>query len=279
MTQLLSAGFARLIKNKLFWFGNLLFTGFFVMLLIHNYQNMTAYPDIYHYTGDSMMFAPFQIIGLFASCYTGMFLGTEYKDGTLRNKLVVGRSRTQVYLSNLIISFIASLITCAFCVLVNLSVGVALFGAPELTLSQMLVISGLGMLMLASFAGIFTLISMLIPSKSAGSVVNILLFLMFVAATSYVMNRLQASEFTSPGYTYSMNGELQPMDPVPNPFYLRGPARQFFEFFRDTLPTCQGAILMAHMVERPLVMVLSSLGLTACTTVSGVFHFRRKDLK
>lgn len=249
------------------------------MLLIHNYQNMTAYPDIYHYTGDSLMFAPFQIIGLFASCYTGMFLGTEYKDGTLRNKLVIGRSRTQVYLSNLIISFIASLITCAFCVLVNLAVGVALFGAPELTLSQMLVTSGLGMLMLASFAGIFTLISMLIPSKSAGSVANILLFFVFIFATAYVMNRLETREFTMPGYSINLDGELQLMDPVPNPFYLQGTARQLFEFVRDSLPTCQGAILMAHMVERPLVMVLSSLGITVCTTVSGVFHFRRKDLK
>lgn len=279
MTQLLSAGFARLFKNKLFWFGSLLFTGFFVMLLIHNHQNMTAYPDIYHYTGDSLMFAPFQIIGLFASCYTGMFLGTEYRDGTLRNKLVIGRSRTEVYLSNLTVSFTASLLTCAFSVLINLAVGVALFGAPEMTILQMLVTSGLGVLMLAAFAGIFTLISMLIPSKSAGSVVNILLFFMFVFATAYVMNRLQATEFSMPGYSITIDGELQPRDPVPNPFYLRGTARQLFEFVRDMLPTCQGAVLSGQMVERPLVMALSSLGITACTTVSGVFHFCRKDLK
>lgn len=279
MTQLLSAGYARLFKNKLFWFGNILFSGFFVFVVTMNYRDMSKYPDLYHFTGSTFMFAPFQIIGIFVSCFTGMFLGTEYRDGTLRNKLVIGRSRSEVYLSNLIVSFSASLFTGIVSILITFSLGVALLGAPELAPARMLMTFGLGILMMASFSGIFTLVSMLIPSKSAGSVVNILLFFALVIAGTYVLNLLQQPEVISPGYTLTVDGVLQPLEPVPNPHYLQGMKRNFFEFFRDLLPTSQGSLLMAQMLERPLVMVLSSLGITACTTISGVFHFRKKDLK
>lgn len=279
MTQLLSAGFARLIKNKLFWFGNILFSGFFIFVSLMNYRNMSRYPDLYHYTSSTFMFAPFQIIGIFASCFTGMFLGTEYRDGTLRNKLVIGRSRTQVYLSNLVVSFSASLFTSIVSILITFLTGIALFGEPELTSAQMLMTFGLGILMLVSFSGIFTLISMLVPSKSAGSVINIIFFLALVIAGVNVSNMLQQPEFITPGYTITLDGVLQPLEAVPNPHYLQGMKRSVFEFFRDLFPTSQGSLLMAQMVERPLVMALCSLGITVCTTISGVFHFRRKDLK
>ena len=279
MTQLLSAGFARLFKNKLFWFGNILFTGFFIFVSLMNYRNMSRYPDLYHYTGSTFMFAPFQIIGIFASCFTGMFLGTEYRDGTLRNKLVIGRSRTQVYLSNLVVSFSASLFTSIVSILITFLSGIALFGEPELTSAKMLMTFGLGILMLVSFSGIFTLISMLVPSKSAGSVINIIFFLALVIAGLNVTNMLQQPEFITPGYTLTLDGVLQPLEAVPNPHYLQGMKRSVFEFFRDLFPTSQGSLLMAQMTSRPLVMALCSLGITVCTTISGVFHFCRKDLK
>ena len=278
MTQLLSAGFARLFKNKLFWFGSLLMTGFFIFLVIQNYRNCQKYPDVYFYTADTLMFAPFQIIGIFTSCFTGLFLGTEYSNGTLRNKLVIGRTRTEVYLSNLILSFTASLFANIISILATSALGIALFGAPLLTLTGFLKTMGLGMLMLAAFAGIFTLISMLIPSRSASSMVCILFFFLLIIAATYVNTRLDAREFVSPNYIISIDGVIQPTDPVPNPMYLQGMKRKFYEFFQDLLPTAQGSLLMAQMIERPLVMAACSLGITACTTVSGIFHFTRKNL-
>ncbi|MGY3662454.1 MAG: hypothetical protein ACXAHE_00930 [Roseburia sp. 1XD42-69] len=39
-----------------------------------------------------------------------MFLGTDYSDGTIRNKLTVGHTRTNIYLANLIVTFAAGLL-------------------------------------------------------------------------------------------------------------------------------------------------------------------------
>lgn len=279
MTRLLSAGFARLIKNKLFWFGSLLLTGFFVFLLFRYSGEAKRYPDYIYYNSDYLLFASFQIIGVFASCFTGLFLGTEYSDGTLRNKLIAGRSRIQVYLSNLILSFAASLFASLLSILVNCVLGIALFGPLEQSLSQILLHLALGILMLAAFAGIFTLIAMLIPSKSAGSVISIILFFLMLIAATYIFSRLDQKEFITPGYTITVDGVLQPMDPIANPHYLQGIKRDIYEFFRDLLPTSQGSMLMAWEVARPLVQAACSLGLLILTTISGTYHFNRKDLK
>lgn len=279
MTKLLSAGFTRLFKNKLLWFGSIFLNGFFVFLVVNNYMSMNKHPDVYSYTSDYLLFAPFQIIGVFASCFTGMFLGTEYSDGTLRNKLIIGRSRTDVYLSNFILSFIASLFASAMAILATGTVGIMLFGAFQITLVQIIKYLGLGVLMLAAFAGIFTLISMLIPSKAAGSVICILAFFLLLIAATYVSARLDADEFLSPGYRISIDGVEQIGELIPNPWYLQGTARAVFEFFQDLLPTSQGSLLMAQRANRPAVMALCSLGITICTTVSGIFHFKKKDLK
>ena len=279
MTRLLSAGFARLMKNKLFWFGSLLLSGFFIFLLLHNFREMKQYPDYIQYNSDSLLFAPFQIIGLFVSCFTGMFLGTEYSDGTLRNKLIAGRSRIQVYLSNLILSFAASLFACLLSILLNCVLGIALFGPLEQSLSQILLHLVLGILMLAAFAGIFTLIAMLVHSKSAGSVICIFLFFLMLFAATYIISCLDQPEFIPTGYSLVIDGVLQPKEQMANPYYLQGIKRDIFEFFRDLLPTSQGSMLMAWMVARPLVQAVCSLGLLILTTISGTYHFNRKDLK
>lgn len=279
MTRLLSAGFARLMKNKLFWFGCLLLSGFFIFLLLHNFSDMKRYPDYIQYNSDSLLFAPFQIIGIFASCFTGLFLGTEYSDGTLRNKLIAGRSRLQVYLSNMILSFAASLFASLLSILINCVLGIALFGPLTASFPQILQYLGLGILMVAAYAGIFTLIAMVIPSKSASSVICVLGFFLILIASTYVIGRLDAQEFIMPGYEITADGVLQPMEPIANPRYLRGMTRKLYEFFRDLLPTSQGSLLMAGMVERPWVQAACALGVTILTTYSGIFHFNRKNLK
>lgn len=279
MAQLLSMGFSRLSKNKLFWSGTILQAGFFAFIIIANYRDMVLHPDYYQYTSDSFMFAPFRISGLFASCFTGMFLGSEYSYGTIRNKLVVGKSRAVVYLANLIITFAASLIVNFVSILVTFSAGILLFGAPEMAPANMLMICGLGVLMLAAFAGIFTLLSTLITNKAAGSVINMLLFLALIIVGAFIVDRLEQPEMMMPSFVMSIDGVIQPTELVPNPWYLQGTTRKVFAFFRDLLPTSQGSLLMTREIERPLMVALCSLALTACTTVSGIFHFSKKDLK
>lgn len=279
MIQLLSAGFARLFKNKLFWACNILLWIYFAIVVFLNYQETLRQPDILHYGSNTFLFLPFQVIGIFASCFTGMFLGTEYRDGTLRNKLITGKSRAEIYLSNLTLSFGASVFTTAAGLLITLTEGIALYGTSGLIPVRILQYCGLGTLMLAAFAGIFTLISMLIPSRTAGSQANILLFFLLALASDYVLNRLNQPYEILSRYGNGIGGGIQSMELVPNPFYLEGVQRTIYEFFRDLLPLSQGSLLLNEKVEHPLCMALCSLGIAVCTTLPGIYWFQKKDIK
>ena len=65
-------------------------------------------------------------MGLVAAILTSMFIGSEYSDGTIRNKLVVGHSRMRIYLANLIVCSVA-------CVLIFLAyiTGVFVVGSAK----------------------------------------------------------------------------------------------------------------------------------------------------
>ena len=83
MYNLLSANISRLWLNRAFWV-TLLFMAMiecsFAYILLD--QNSTRV--------DLILFASLQVVGILISIVYSLFLGTEYNDGTIRNKLIVG---------------------------------------------------------------------------------------------------------------------------------------------------------------------------------------------
>lgn len=277
MSKLLSAGFARLWKSALFWGGVLLMTGFMVLVMLSNYRDMVKY-DI-HYLLDTFFSGCFMFIGIFTAVFAALFLGTEYSDGAIRNKLITGHSRTCLYLSNLIVCFVSSLIVCAACTLAVLFLGIPLFGPPTKPLPQLLALLGIGIMAVAAFSGIFTLVAMLCSRKSITTILCTLGFFALLFAAIYVMIRLEEPEMREGFYEMTVDGVIQQGEPYPNPHYLRGTARAIFTFFQDFLPTGQGFQLAQQNMVPRAILPLYSLLITAGTTIVGILIFRKKDLK
>ena len=107
MSRLINAGFARLFKNKVFYV-IVIFSAVFGILqgtpgALDKMDGATFYID--------SQFISFAIVsGVISACFTGLFLGTEYSDGTVRNKLIVGHGRLNIYISNLAVCCAANLI-------------------------------------------------------------------------------------------------------------------------------------------------------------------------
>ena len=281
MSKLLSAGFSRLWKNKIFWIGLCLMSGFLVFLLTANYRDMLHYSEEARvgYILDTFLPGSFMFIGCFTAVFAALFLGTEYSDGTIRNKLIVGHSRVSLYFSALILCIASSLLVCAAGYLVTFLVGIPLFGLP-LYPSIILQKFGVGMLMVTAFSGIFTLLAMLIHNKSISSVVCIIGVFALLFLTVYILQRLEAPEFIESNFVMSVDGELIQGDPVPNPSYLRGTAREVYEFFADFLPTSQSFRIVENgALPHPWRFCAYSALITSITTLVGVLLFRRKDLK
>lgn len=277
MRKLLNAGFARLWKSKIFWGGTLLISGTIVAAMLSNYRQQQYYS--FSYTSDTFIPGCFMFIGCFLAVFAALFLGTEYSDGTIRNKLIAGHSRDSVYLSSLFLAIAAALLACAISLLVTLAVGIPLFGIPVNPGAALLKIA-LGTLLVFSYAALFTMLAMLIHNKSLLATTAILFFFLLLFAALSVSMRLDEPEFITGNYSLTIDGQIQPEAPIPNPSYLQGGKRKAYEFLQDFLPTGQSFLMgQVDAPPRPLQMALCSLSLFLMTTLGGLLAFRRKDLK
>lgn len=276
MNKLLSAQFFRLRKDKTFW---LCITGMLVYSLVYMLngcrQAIANEPLGYHYSLEQFYFHVGLPLGMFCAVFTSLFLGTEYSDGTIRNKLIVGHTRRHIYLANLIVCF-----TATFFMLLTWFVG-GLIGIPTLgfwkmgagTVLYMLIAVCIG----AVFSAIFTAIAMLCHNKATSAVFVILLFFGLLLLGSILYNQLSQPEFSN-NILITADG-MQMSDPAPNPAYLTGNTRKIYEFLLDILPTGQGIQLFDLSVAHPLRILLSSLVLTVISTFGGIYFFSKKNLK
>ena len=274
MIKLLSANFLRLRKNHLFW-GTLVFSallaGFRVTTLWRDHVDVGV-PS----TLDECLFTYAQIIGLTAAVFISLFLGTEYSDGAIRNKIVSGCSRLAIYLAGLLTAFAAAVLNLAAYWIVALGMGIPLLEPSQMGAGKALfTVLGI-LLMTAAFCAIFTFIAMNCGSKATTAVVCILLFFVMLVASTYIFARLDAPE---ENLTYSMVDGDMVSSMERNPRYLRGAERAVYEFLRDLLPTGQGVQYSIGMVTNPVRLLLCSLGLIVVFTGAGLAVFRRKDLK
>lgn len=100
MSKLLRANFLRLRKDKYFWIGMIAMILYGVIDSVGQYRNLKVY-DM-SVTFDTVFFASHIIIGMLIAAFVSLYVGTEYSDGTIRNKLMVGCNRRDIYLSNFI---------------------------------------------------------------------------------------------------------------------------------------------------------------------------------
>ena len=100
MSKLLSVNFARLKQNKAFWISmviTFLFGGYAPFANYMQMQDMN-----FEYTLEMGFFNYSVLAFILLSIFVSLFLGTEYSDGTIRNKIVVGHTRIHIYLSSFI---------------------------------------------------------------------------------------------------------------------------------------------------------------------------------
>lgn len=285
MTKLLRANFARLWKSKIFWLGMAFMIGFSAFAVLARYRDKIVEPDFAYPTLDGLFFAGGMYVAVVIAVFIGIFIGTEYSDGTIRNKLVTGHSRISVYFSNLIVCAVASLMMHLSYFAVMVCLGFPLMGTLETPVYVVVPLVLCSMVTTVAFVALFLLLSMLIHSKSSGAVVTILLSIVLLFASMTIVNRLSAPEYYE-SYTWTEQTEdgetIEHYEPAEkNSRYLTGMKREVYEFLYDFLPSGQmmqygSAMELPDHIE---IMPLYSLAIVVVTTACGAYFFRRKDLK
>ena len=271
MRKLLRANLSRLWRSKVLWLcaaaAFIMSAAFLVNLGIHG--------DTI-YTLDEAVMQVFPFMPVIYAVFVGMFLGTEYQDGTMRNKIIVGHSRREVYLTG----FAAALVGCLVILLawaLSFAVGVVQFGWFTAPWTHLLVQAAAEVLITAAVAGILTLLCTLSSNKAASAVIAILLMFLLIVMASSIYNALCEPEFVSFG-VYTENG-VEIGDAEPNPAYVSGVMREIYEFAVNVLPSGQGILLANEEFDHPVLSICASACIMLLTTVVGTAAFKRKNLK
>lgn len=279
MRKLLSANFARLWKSKAFWVvesGVLAFGLLLYGLLVYNTKNLG---ELWLRSNAHMyFFYQMLYIGAAIAIFTSQFFGTEYDNGTIRNKLSVGHCRHDIYLSSFLVTASAGIIFVMTHALLSVIavpfVGIDVWtaiNAPVWRIFCMLIIC-------MTYAAIFTLIAMLDSSKSRSAIISLLLALVLIAVGMYIYNGLAQPEFAS-RMVMQEDGSYLREDNIPNPNYISGTTRTVYEWLSLFLPTSQGLNIAISDGVFDWKMPLCNLLLIVCLCLIGIAFLKKKDIK
>lgn len=275
MRKLLSADFARLWKDKVFWLELLFMLGLGVFVVCTRYSDKARYGT--NQPLDYALLAYITFAGCCAAVFCSLFDGTEYSDGTIRNKLIVGHRRWEIYLSGWLTGIAAVFLMCAAFLLSYCTFGFLLLDASEAPLEQIIFYAAISFFTAAAYVSLFHVLSMLVSKKATSAVLCLLIFLGLFMLAMMIQSRLDAPEFVS-NYSMTING-IEQAEPEPNPKYLQPAARKVYQFFLDLLPSGQSIELSAFRVPHPVWMIIDSLVICVITTFLGILVFRKKNLK
>lgn len=286
MSRLLRANFARLFKSGIFWLCMAFSAGFSAFMVLMRYLDVKKNADEYAQLGESYANADgliftggFYMIFAFA-VFVGLFVGTEYSDGTMRNKLVIGHPRGAVYLANLAACTAADVMMYLSSAALTLLFGEIFINGTTLTAEELLKFALAGTAAVIALTALLVMFSMLIRSKAAGAVTALILTIILIFAALFLESRLNQPEYTG-GFSY-IDEESGTEVEVPyekNSMYVTGAKRRAYEFLDDFLPVSQlyGIVkneddgLGVHAAYDAVILILA--------TGAGMIVFRRSDLK
>ena len=274
MSRLLSANFIRLRKNKFFWIGIAFMFTSGILFPVMRYVDMKQTEVINNI--DNGFFGCALFIGIIMAVFCSLFIGTEYSDGTIRNKVVIGHTRTSIYLANFFTSAIVSVAMCLIFFIPYLCIGIPLLGFFEMNIRLVLLFALSVFLLAIAFSSIFTLISILNHNKAVTAVICILLVFLLLAVGAQLYKMLSEPE-TNMGLIMTENG--QKYEELPNPKFLDEGERKTVQFFYDFIPGGQVIQCVSLEAVNLLLLPVYSLIIIILTTGAGLFFFKRKELK
>lgn len=290
MTKLLRADFMRLKKNRLFWLGVIFMFGLGLFVVFNTFYENLKVPEFATSNPDFFFCLGAVFVGIAAAVFIAFFIGTEYGDGTVRNKLIAGHRRGDVYLSELIVCTAASFIMHIAYLLVVIIGGVIFIGAFVTPLVCLLEIALVCFISVLASTALFVMMAMLITSKPASIAALILASIFLLAASAFCYSKLSEPEYFDGYIITSEDINFGETEKIPNPGYPRGAWRKFYGFLFDFLPVGQmlqfssslsdiEPISQTELILRVLKFSGYSLILTAASSACGLICFKRKDLK
>lgn len=248
MAELLAEGYRRLFKGKRFYIvlTILCCLGLLYIALYRYAEKIIG--DGMGLDADFLLFSNLGIMPLFIAIAGGMLIRADFANNTIRNKIIIGHSRLNIYLANWIVTASIALIYEAVFALLVLAIGIPVLGAgtipsKEITYNFLITIP----LLLAFVSIIVFLCSVL--RNLAGSIISI--------AMHYIAEMIAIPLF------YIKNEDLR-------------------QFIYEAVPSLQMSIIQQGFDQIPdhaVLLPTYSIIISIIFTIAGIYLFNKADLK
>ena len=274
MRNLLAANFRRLWKSKLFWLVLVFMSLGTVCIGWLGYNELNT-PQVF---AESLLFYMLPISGFVFLLFISMRLGTEFEECTIRNKLVIGHSRTQVYFAECIICMAASAILMAVMLLSSAAFARLLSLEYQYSHKQLALLIFCCVLISLVYAAIFVGINMNVGSRAVSLILSFLFLLSIFMIASIFCNALEEPQ-TTYEYVKFTNEGVQYGDLISNPDYISGNQRTLYQLITGILPAGQCIQLHNLSCAQPALWPVYSMVMLAVSLLAGYLPFRRKNIR
>lgn len=257
MIKLLRADFIRLRRSlafKLSIVGMLALAALFMLIQATDME--------YTVPLSRVVFLPMSMYGVAMSAFISVFVGTDFSDGFIRNKLLTVSQRRSIVISQIVVSCTAC--AAVYILITAFSAGIGQFffenDVKGTTLFSYFII-GLGMC--AATGCLFSIITMLCGNKTHAVIwcMGLAFGMLFLCL-----------------HTNEVLVQKEYKDGILNPHYVGGFRRTLNSILHDINPCGQAAQLSSWEVWHPLRIVLLDLLLVIGVTALGCGLFNKKDI-
>ncbi len=239
MSKLLHADNNRMLRSRLFRLGMISLMALLVITFVLDGEGEPLKGTEAGFQG-LLLFLP-----MVCSFIIILFVGHEFGNGAIRNKLIVGHLRSHVYTSWMIVGIIVTLIGMAFSAAL-LAVNCAVEGGfDELTAKPLIIVWTVLLCELLCNAAMSLLLAVILPGAK-GAVVS------FIFQYALLMVSMIAMEGGGVAWVKTLS-----------------------YFFPQGL---MGVAALQAAPEKPWMYILCSLSAAVAFFALGIYHFRRKDL-
>lgn len=275
MYNLLDAGFNRLKKNKLFWSIIVMsvFTAFFV--LYNNYK--CVLPE--NAKLEDLFIKYVMIIGFLIAVFVSLFVGIEHENGTIKNQIIAGHSRTKIYLSNLVISIVGALAFQVVYMLVVLFIGVPMIGGIKIPIGNFMYLLFTTVMTIVAYSAFFNFISMLCSNITVSAVFCVVSVIVMFFMVFNLSAMAESEEFYE-NTVLNMRGEIVGTEMIRNDSYPGDFMKEFSKSIMYIFPTGTASKLVNYGDFNDVkVLPMYSFVTVVVLSAVGVYVFNRKDLK
>lgn len=281
MNRLLAANFARLWRSRIFYVLEIFMIGYSVMIYTDTYITVHKNHKVYE-NWNLFFFNEMLFIGVALAIFVSLYIGVEYSNGTIRNKLSAGHSRLHIYLANLFVCYAAGIIACITYSVTSAILGLILIGKETVgglwkPAQGMIVV----LFILMAYAAIYVLISMSDMNTVRATVVSLLLSFAILCAGLYVCQYLSmTATIERATEVEDESGEIKTVvETEYNARYLSGTKRKIYECAELLLPSGQVMYVADHGINYSVKQPICMFGVAVVCTGAGIWIFRRKDIK